>query len=291
MKTIFRVTEVAMLLLFFAFVIIMSGCDMLWSPWNHESSDGTKPLCDNYLTFNGYNMLEVIISTDESFVLFDPINDEKVQGVGEWIKGETAIPISFASDTDMLGSNEYDAIIIYYNTEGCNYLHADKCPVVTPFIAKITSDYDNPELRWWISGNYHYNDTYGEAISVQYVTGIRSEYDKWLYIPEAAYRFYSALESEQVSYTCEQGNFVFDCTSGLGEWTVNNTIIPIIVAFDKENFMLSVCYNTLDQRQGKVIFEGIGQSIDEFEAIYTITLSPDYYSGVLSELIIQKQIQ
>lgn len=50
---------------------------------------------ENYFSFDSYNILEVIVSDSEKFILYDTEDDNHESGIGEWIKDGVSYPISF----------------------------------------------------------------------------------------------------------------------------------------------------------------------------------------------------
>lgn len=267
-------------LLLVSFLLALSGCTLITyltcSPTTDSADNEYNVLNKNYFRFDIYDTLEVIVSDNERFVLYDHVKDQAEEGIGEWIKDGNSLPVRFYNDNGT-AYNIHGDIIIYPNADACRYLGLDVSHQLTPFVAKIKNDSEQICLYWWESGNYPYNDQYGDKVSVKYRTYQRSELDQWAYIPEKAYSFYSGLDQETAVFSCTEASFSFSGFSCLGTWTINGEEIPVKAVFDKENFSFYLLFNTADDRNGEIIFEGAGESITETEAIYTIMICPNFY--------------
>ena len=281
MKKICFVIKMITCIVIIIWIMMFVGCTFVNNDTRETyvdpSGNAYTILNKNYFRFDTYDTLEIIVSENERFVLYDCTNDHAEEGIGEWIKNGTSIPVWFYNDNHM-AYNIHGDIIIYPNEDACRYLDQDDRQQLTPFIAKIKNDTEHVCLYWWESGNYRYNDQYSSEVSVNYKTWKRSENNQWAYIPERAYSFYS-ISNQGTTYICEEAFITFDGNTGLGTWTVNGQKIPVIASFDKESFIFILRFNTTDDRKGKVIFECAGESINEMEAIYSVSICPDFYDA------------
>ena len=110
------------------------------------------------------------------------------------------------------------------------------------------------------------------------------DFGKREYVPGYAREFYRS----EGRFSCEAAGLAFD-SSGNGTWTVSGSTYPIVVTFDEELFLFSVHYNTDDERDGYLIFEGEGTEINENTASYTISFKPNnIYDEAFVDLTIVK---
>ena len=230
----------------------------------------------NYFKFDFYNVLEVIISDTEKFILYDNVDDQKESGIGEWHKNGVVLPVCF-DNYARTSDTVHDDIIVMYHESAMAYIDTNALPEMTPFIAKINNDTKKPGINWWISGNYTYNASFGEIKPVEYNMYNRNKEDQWSYIPSQAYDFYNV--GDETFFSCQEGNFKWNAMTGKGDWSVNDIDIPIRAWFDVDSFLMCVVYDTGDNRDGQYIFVGRGQSIDEKTATFKIESAPDVYSN------------
>lgn len=263
--------------------VIFSGCRLPEQPERKPvetftDSSGNKYANENYFRFDSYDTVELIISATEKFVLYDNTKDDYESGVGEWHKNGIVLPIEF-HDFSPITSWSHGDIYIWYNESALAYLPLDVQFETTPFIAKIDNDSENPMVSWWKSGNFVYNASFHEKASVECVKRTRGEDERWLYISNEAYDFYNVEDGQKVTYSCPEGNFQWDGTTGEGVWTVNDIIIPVRVSFNIRSFQFFVFEKTdrnyLHARD--MLFSFKGQSIDSTTASYLVDSAPDIY--------------
>lgn len=257
-------------LICFICIFLLSGCDLLSNPSDQREyftdSDGTTYyiINENHFTFEGYNVLEVIVSDSEKFILYDIKDDDSETGIGEWIKDGVSYPIDFIDyDYKQRGGKHANIVITIgdYSREAYwNEVPTDEIPGV---IAMINNDIENPGLYRWSTGAYPYNWKFENTkVPVQYITYTRDDLYDRIYIPEKAVQFYS-LDNENISFVSDELNLCFNGITGEGYWTLNDIDIPIIASFDQSQFVFSVQYNTSDERQGILIFSATGTSVND----------------------------
>lgn len=252
----------------FICIFLLSGCDLHQSTSDQREyltdSDGNTYyiINENHFTFEGYNVLEVIVSDSEKFILYDTENDDCESGIGEWIKDGISYPISFMDyDRKQLGGKHADIVISLDSYYG-NYWKASDIEGMPPAIVMINNDSENPGLYRWSTGTQPYNWEFENTkVSVQYRTYTRDDLHERFYIPEKAAQFYS-LEGENVSFVSDELDICFNGKTGEGFWTLNDVDIPIIASFDQSQFTFFVRYNTADERQGILIFSAMGTSVN-----------------------------
>ena len=250
-------------------MFLLSGCDFLKSPPEEREfftdDNGTEYYIvnKNHFTFDGYNVLEVIVSDSEKFILYDTQKDDSESGIGEWIKDGVSYPIGFTDyDRDHL-SGKHANIVITPNEYYENYWQISDRQGMPPVIAMINNDTQNPGLYRWSNGAYPYNWEFEDTkVPVQYRTYTRDDLNDIFYIPQKAAQFYS-LESEKTSFVSDELHLSFDGKTGKGFWMLNGVEIPVIASFDQSQFAFSVRYNTPDERQGVLIFSGMGTSVND----------------------------
>lgn len=250
-------------------MFLLSSCDLSKEPSEQRTyftdADGNLYYIvnENHFTFDGYNVLEVIVSDSEKFILYDIENDDAESGVGEWIKDGVSYPINFMDYDRKYLDGKHANIVITPNENYGNYWNESDCEGMPPVIAMINNDTENPGLYRWSEGAYPYNWEFEDVkIPVQYVTYTRNDLNDCSYIPEKAELFYS-LNDESASFISDELHFWFDGKTGEGFWSLNDIDIPIIASFEKSQFLLSVRYNTADERQGVLIFSAIGTSVND----------------------------
>ena len=185
-------------------MFLLSGCDFLKSPPEEREfftdDNGTEYYIvnKNHFTFDGYNVLEVIVSDSEKFILYDTQKDDSESGIGEWIKDGVSYPIGFTDyDRDHL-SGKHANIVITPNEYYENYWQISDRQGMPPVIAMINNDTQNPGLYRWSNGAYPYNWEFEDTkVPVQYRTYTRDDLNDIFYIPQKAAQFYS-LESEKL---------------------------------------------------------------------------------------------
>ena len=280
----------------FSCILLLTGCNFLS---NTNTPDKTNPeeneyyiVNQNYLSFSDYNVLEVIVSDSEKFILFDTRDDDSESGIGEWIKDGVSYPISFIDHDRNHRNGKHPNIVIcpflYHNDYWDDSIVSDMPPV----IAMINNDQNNPGLYRWSEGAYPYNWTFEEEkIPVQYVTYTREDLHGDNYIPEKAAKFYSLKDSNTL-FTLDELNLCFNGATGEGTWTLNESTIPIIAKFNQDYFSFYVYYNTDDERDGVLIFSGEGISVNDItdeQAVFTLSNYPKHCNfETLSSITIKK---
>jgi len=288
-----------------ALVTVLSGCWFEEQPLEIEESytdsEGNVHYIanENHFKFDMYNILEVVVSETERFILYnyDYTEENSLSGTGEWIKDGVSIPIYFddGSHSTLYGHDDiviqYDISSIYYKD---NMIPEDEFENKHWHIAKIHNDTEKPGLSWCTSANsyYPYNDKYGDEIDVEYKVYTRDDLSDGKYIPERAKSFYSANDKHNVSFVSNEIGLKFDAKTGKGTWALNDKSYTIIASFNQEDFTFSVRYDTKDQMNGYEIFSGKGKSIDENVVVYDLTFLPDNcYDDTLTTIEIKKQIK
>ena len=251
-----------------ACTVLGSGCilrDIIYDNDEETKDDKVK----NFYTFEENNTLEVIVSENEKFILYFPANETYIHeqtgepwhsGYGEWIKDGVAIPVSVMEEPEDNGhiffkanfeNYEYRGLWVYYNAEYAEYFKCEEslpdplasatgCP-----IAMIINDSNNPTMKRWDSpgASSTHGDWEDEIITVACSTYSRSGNDKWNYVDDDYWSFTHWEENEEVIYSCEKWNFSFNAKTGIGEWNVNGTTVPIMITFKKREYLMQI-YNT-----------------------------------------------
>ena len=248
---------------------LLSGCDYLKMPSDQREyftdTNGTAYyiINENYFTFDGYNVLEVIVSDSEKIILYDTENDDGESGVGEWIKDGVSYPIDFMDYDRKHPGGKHANIVITPHANCGNYWNTSNGNETLHLIAMINNNSEDPGLYHRSKGTQPYNWEFDDTkITVQYRTYTREDMNGRFYIPEKAAQFYS-LDNKNVSFASDELNLWFDGKTGKGYWTLNEIDIPIIASFDQSQFILSVYYNTTDERQGMIIFSMSGTSVND----------------------------
>lgn len=286
-KSLFSVALLMQVVLFLIFSF--TGCTFFIEKPEPEEiyTDENGNVCyvvnKNHFKFDTYNTVEVVISDEERFILYDIEDDDAENGFGEWIKGNFSIPIYFSEYSYGDTSYKHTDIVIFSDQYDVYYAGgADDYPHI---IAKIHNDVGDPRLYWCTTSNnyFPYRDEYGEEVSVEYKM-YEGNFGESSYVPERARDFYRSIGT----YSCAELELEFDST-GNGMWTLNDTTYPVIVSFNEELFSFSVRYNTTDERDGYLIFSGEGTEISVNEASYNITFKPNNtYDDTLTHLTIVK---
>lgn len=250
-------------------IFLLSGCDYLKKTSDQREyftdANGTEYYIvnENHFTFDGYNVLEVIVSDSEKFILYDTENDDGESGVGEWIKDGVSYPIDFMDYDRKHRAGKHANIVITQHTDCGNYWNTSDRDKTPPVLAMINNNSEDPGLYRWSKGAYPYNWKFEDTkIPVQYRTYTREDLNDRFYIPEKAAQFYS-LDNENISFVSDELNLWFYGKTGEGYWTLNDIDIPIIASFDQSQFILSVYYNTTDEREGMIIFSMSGTSVND----------------------------
>lgn len=261
--------------------LTFAGCDSLEQTsasrvyYTDEHGEEYYNINDNYFTFEGYNVLEVIVNDSEKFILYDYEKDQGETGYGEWIKDGVSYPIDFIDSTCNYPGGRHGNIVIS-KEEGVSYssgeyrrkydfweddIH-DKTP---PVFAMINNDQENPGLYRWSDGAYPYNWEFEKTkVSVQYKTYTREDLHDRVYIPEKLAQFYSS-NTDNTSFSLNGLDLSFNGKTGEGVWKLNGVDIPIIASFNQDEFTLSVRYNTKDEREGLEIFLAEGTSVNDIK--------------------------
>lgn len=132
-------------------MFLLSGCDS-----SSVSSNGNEYyiINENHFTFEDYNVLEVIVSDSEKFVLYDTEIDDYESGIGEWIKDGVSYPIAFMDYDNNHLSGKHANIIIVPNANYGIYWNTKDTDEMPPVIAMINNDTTNPGLYRWSTGAY-----------------------------------------------------------------------------------------------------------------------------------------
>lgn len=256
---------------------LLVGCDLFKNPsdetayFTDENGLTYYVVNENHFTFDGYNVLEVIVSDSEKFILYDTQKDDRETGIGEWIKDGVSYPIDFIDyDRDHRGGKHANIVITpneYYE----NYWQISDRQEMPPVIAMINNDTQNPGLYRWSDGAHPYNWEFEDTkVSVQYRAYTRDDLNGLFYIPQKAAQFYE-LESGKTSFVSDELHLSFDGKTGEGFWMLNGVEIPVIASFDQNQFGFSVRYNTGDERQGVLVFSATGTSVNDMTD-YSATL-------------------
>lgn len=287
--------------------IFFTGCSLFEGKKYDESytdSDGNTYYIvnKNYIDFSVNNVLEVVVSESERFILygydFETTTPEQQMecGYGEWIINGKSIPIYFSNDN--YGSSLYlhgDILISYYNYDGEDMRLTQSDSI---YIAKIKNNPKQPELRWCIDGEYVYAPKFSEDIvTVKYRTYTRTEGMKDIpsnpsvYVPISESPFYSIPEDTSALYKFElyEEKFVFDGRTNNGTWTKNGIENPVILSINEESFSFTVCYNTDDEKNGQVIISGYGTWLSDSKAKYNVNYFCDEIDGAVFNIIIEKE--
>ena len=277
MKKVLSIILISILLLVFA------SCDFQTPTSDQKEyltdSDGNTYYIvnENHFTFDDYNVLEVVVSDSEKIILYDTKNDDRESGIGEWIIDGISYPISFMDYEREHSGGKHANIVISPDAYYGNYWQTSDTKDNPPLIAMINNDTENPGLYRWSHGTQLYNVKFeDEKTPVQYVTYTRNDLDDRYYIPQKAAKFYSA-DTDNISFVSEELSLSFNGKTGEGIWQLNGIDIPVIASFDKDQFILYVRYNTTDEREGNLIFEAKGTSVNNMtdrEAIFTLTDFP-----------------
>lgn len=252
--------KISLLLQVLICMFLLSGCDS-----SSVSSNGNECyiINENHFTFEDYNVLEVIVSDSEKFVLYDTEIDDYESGIGEWIKDGVSYPIAFMDYDNNHLSGKHANIIIVPNANYGIYWNTKDTDEMPPVIAMINNDTTNPGLYRWSTGAYLYNCKFEtKKEDVQYLTYTNNALSDHLYIPEKVAYFYSS-NKEDITFASDELNIWFDGETGEGFWTLDNIDIPIIASLDQSQFILSVHYNTADEKQGMLIFSMSGTSVND----------------------------
>ena len=251
----------------------------------------------NHFDFSHQNVLEVVLSDTEWFVLYGQKDKNNESGYGEWFVDGESIPIYFRTDQDFATYLHDDILIGYIDSA---YLDdgKDKRPEKSDsrYIAKISNDSEDPWLRWCIDGDYIYSPKFAEEyISVKYRRYRREECGdvEWLsksdYVPLSQSPYYAIPDDMTAVYASADGSFAFDARTEEGTWTVGETVVPVIGSFDMGRFTFSLSYNTGDERQGQVLLTAEGTKLCEDKAEYRITYRAEEFGNVtLTALVLQK---
>ena len=247
-------------------MFLLSSCDFEKTDKKtyYTDADGSKSyiINENHFTFDSYNILEVIVSDNEKFILYDFKSGNNESGIGEWIKDGVSYPIAFM-DHDRKHPDGKHANIVIFPDDYYGYWSKSDVEGLSPVIAQINNDTENPGLYRWSDGAHPYNWEFENTkVSVEYITYTRNDLNSQFYIPEKAARFYS-LNGENISFSSDELNLWFNGKTGEGYWTLDGIDIPIIASFNVSQFSFSVRYNTTDERQGILIFSATGTSVND----------------------------
>lgn len=296
-------------ILFIAIMIWLSsltGCDLFSEKeydevWTDSDGNVYYIINDNHIDFSKNNVLEIVVSESERFILYDYDYDapdpghKSERGVGEWIIDGTSIPIHFQNDNYGYNSYLHGDILIAYD----DYNGEDKRPTPSNsiFIAKIKNDPTHPELRWCIGGSYVYSPKFSDQITtVKYRTYTRTEGVKEsplnpVYVPLAQSPFYSVPDDMKALYKFELAEdfFEFDATTGRGIWNRNGTSYPVVLQIDKEAFTFSVIRKTTEDTNGQLILSGEGICLNESNATYNIKSFSNDIDNSIPTLTVHKE--
>ena len=204
-----------------------------------------------------------VSSNGNEYYIINENHFDYESGIGEWIKDGVSYPIAFMDYDNNHLSGKHANIIIVPNANYGIYWNTKDTDEMPPVIAMINNDTTNPGLYRWSTGAYLYNckfETKKEA--VQYLTYTNNALSDHLYIPEKVAYFYSS-NKEDITFASDELNIWFDGETGEGFWTLDNIDIPIIASLDQSQFILSVHYNTADEKQGMLIFSMSGTSVND----------------------------
>ena len=251
----------------------------------------------NHFDFSHQNVLEVVLSDTEWFVLYGQKDKNNESGYGEWFVDGESIPIYFRTDQDF-ATYLHDDILIGYIDSAYLADGKDKRPEKSDssYIAKISNDSEDPWLRWCIDGDYIYSPKFAEEyISVKYRRYRREECGdvEWLsksdYVPLSQSPYYAIPDDMTVRYREKTLDFYFDGRTGEGIWTVGETQYPVLCTFDIGRFTFTMCYNTEDEKKGQMILTAEGTRLGEVNTAYRITDYADEFTGDPSaELVLLK---
>lgn len=252
----------------------------------------------NHFRFDTYNVLEVVVSETEKFLICDQDpNDGKEVGCGVWIKDDVIIRIWVGQDDGptrpnsvglhgdfIIGIDDSSPYSEYY-TEMANAYVEERG---SNYVASIKNNPDNPGLQWWVDGDFAYNYRFSEEITpVEYKTYTIEDAYREFTLPEPVYRFYTVEKEEAVTYTCQEAGFQWDGATGKGTWISDGKTISISVKLDEEQFALEVTCDTEDEFAGKLLYSAKGTSINETTAIYSVETTPNALDPIKT-LTIQK---
>ena len=253
---------------------------------------------ENHIDFAKNNVLEVRLSDNEWFVLYDSSygapdpRHEQERGYGEWFVNGERIPVLYYNEEyGDLAYEHYlhDDILIRYD----GYSGEDKRPFPSGsiFIAKIINNPDTPGLKWCIDGNYVYSPKFSEEVTEvvyrQYKRTDILEYAPYISLLDSPY--YHIPDDLTVRYREKNLDFYFDGRTGEGIWTVGETQYPVLCTFDIGRFTFTMCYNTEDEKKGQVILTAEGTRLGEVNSAYRITDYADEFTGDPSaELVLLK---
>ena len=275
-------------------LLALCGCDE--SNIKYENSiKATKDNGDvyfilnpNHFQFDTYNVLEVVVSDTEKFLICDQDpNDDREGGPGLWYRNGVVAYIWAWDDNDvgkvhgnlfvelryLRQYTEYNVDVASLNFESAKN-HKDY-PSGVDYVACITSNPNDPGLQWWVDGVFDYNRRFSEEITpVEYKTyTIEDAYRKFT-LPEPVYRFYTIEKEATVTYTCQEAGFQWDGATGKGTWEYDGKTIPISVTMDERYFTLEVTCDTEDEFAGTLLYSAEGKSINETTAIYEVMKTP-----------------
>ena len=109
------------IIIVFGLTLCFTGCPLfIEKPEPEETYTGDdgivyKIVNKNHFKFDTYNTVEVIVSDEESFILYDVENDDGEHGTGEWIRGNTSIPIYFEEYSYGDATYKHTDILICYD--------------------------------------------------------------------------------------------------------------------------------------------------------------------------------
>ena len=142
MKKNILINRMRIILLLFLLSVVLNSCS-IFENLKTTQETYTDPygkvyyvVNKNYFKFDFYNVLEVIISDTEKFILYDNVDDQKESGIGEWHKNGVVLPVCF-DNYARTSDTVHDDIIVMYHESAMAYIDTNALPEMTPFIAKI----------------------------------------------------------------------------------------------------------------------------------------------------------
>lgn len=273
-------------LLAVCFALGLWGCDLsnlvYESTITSTDADGNEYviLNPNHFRFDTYNVLEVVVSDTERFLLHDEDPaDNAEMGPGLWIKDGVTYSVWFYSAGEYGKKFHGDLIISAY---GCYDAYTQSyAPLSGVYIAAVKNDPEKPGLQWWESGDFSYNVSFSKEVTpVAYHTLTVDDAARRYRLSEGAYAFFTVTEGVQTTYTCPEAGLRWDGATGLGTWEDGGKIYPVRVEFDEKEFSIAVTSATGDEFEGKRIYSGKGQTISERDATFSVEEAPHVFSTV-----------